>query len=179
MRIAPFFHSHSTIGPGAEGGVTLLEGILALAATVLVGAVGATALRTYLARAEIEESVAFAKYAQDQITRSFRRTGSPPADGASAGFSSDDLRDTGRYVAEIRIVDGRIDLVFGAEASGALEGRTLSLTPFETADGQVVWVCGSKAPGVGLQPLGFAGGGPLAVQPPTTIEPRYLPRTCR
>ena len=179
MRITPFFHSRTTFGPRAEGGVTTLEAVLVVGATVLVGAIGAAALRTYLARAEIEEGVALAKYAQDQVTRTFRRTGSPPADGASAGFSSADLGDTGRHVAEIRIVDGRVDLVFGAEADGALEGRTLSLTPFETADQQVVWICGSKEPGVGLKPLGFAGGGPLAVQAPTTIETRYLPRACR
>ena len=179
MRLAPFFHSRSSSGPPIEGGVTTLEAVLVVAATVLVGALGATALRTYLVRAEIEESVAFAKYAQDQVTRTFRRTGSPPADAASAGFSIDDLGDMSRDVAEIRIVDGRVDLVFGAEAGGALEGRTLSLTPFETADRQVVWVCGSKEPGVGLQPLGFASGGPLAAQPPTTIEPHLLPRSCR
>jgi type IV pilus assembly protein PilA len=113
------------------------------------------------------------------VTRAYRRAGSPPADGASAGFTSEHLGDTARYIAEIHIVDGRVDLLFGSEADGALEGRTLSLTPFETADRQVVWVCGSKAPGVGLQPLGFAGGGPLAVQPQATIEPRYLPRNCR
>ena len=179
MRIAPFCHSLSTAGRRAESGVTVLEAVLVLGVTALVGALGVAALRTYLVRAEIEESVAFAKYAQDQVTRTFRRTGSPPADAASAGFSSDDLGNAGRYVSEIRIVDGRVDLVFGAEAGGALEGRTLSLTPFETADRQVVWVCGSKEPGVGLQPLGFASGGPLAVQPPTTIDPRFLPPPCR
>jgi hypothetical protein len=27
--------------------------------------------------------------------------------------------------------------------------------------------------------LGFTAGGPLAVQAPPTIEPRYLPVTCR
>ena len=179
MRVVPLFHSRLIAGPSTQGGVTLLEGILVLGATVLIGAGGAAALRTYLVRAEIEESIAFAKYAQDQVTRTFRRTGWPPADGASAGFSSDDLADPGRYVSEIRIVDGRLDLVFGAEASGALEGRTLSLTPFETADRQVVWICGSKEAGVGLQPLGFASGGPRAEQPPTKIEARYLPRACR
>ncbi len=150
-----------------------------LTVTSLVGALAASALRVYLARAQIDESIAYAKYSQDQVTRAFRRTGTPPADGASAGLPSDDLGHASRYVAETRVIDGRIDLVFGTDALGALEGQTLSLTPFETADQQVVWICGSKAPGVGLQPLGFAAGGPLAVQPPPTIEPRYLPRACR
>jgi pilin len=153
--------------------------VIVLAATVLIGAVGATALRTYLVRAEIAESIALAKYAQDQVTRAFRRTGTPPADRAEAGLLDDGPDSGGRYVAETLVSNGRIDLVFGAEAGSALEGRTLSLTPFETAAQEVVWICGGKPPGVGLRPLGFASGGPSAVQPPPTIEPRYLPATCR
>jgi hypothetical protein len=97
----------------------------------------------------------------------------------AAGLTGDGPDAEGRYVAETRVVDGRIDLVFGALADAVIRGRTLSLTPFETADQQVVWVCGGRAPGVGLKPLGFAGGGPLAVQAPTTVAPRYLPRACR
>jgi type IV pilus assembly protein PilA len=153
--------------------------MIVLAATVLIGAIGATALRTYLVRAEIAESIAFAKYAQDQVTRTFWRTRTPPVDRADAGLSKDGPDGRGRYVAETRVDNGRIDLVFGSEANGAIEGRTLSLTPFETADQQVVWICGSKEPGLGLKPLGFAGGGPVAMQPPPTIEPRYLPPACR
>lgn len=160
-------------------GFTRLECVVVLTATTLVGAVAVAAVRTYLVRTEIVESLAFAKYAQDQVTRAFRRTGTPPADRTAAGLSGGGPDTAGRYVAETRVSHGRIDLVFGSAADGALEGRTLSLTPFETADGEVVWICGTNTPGVGLKPLGFASGGPLAVQAPTTIEPRYLPPFCR
>jgi|SRR6185503_5835979 len=179
MNLTAVLQSRSGRGHRAEGGFTRVEAVLVVAATALVGALGATALHTYLVRAEVEESIAFAQYAQDQVTRAFRRNGAPPADRADAGLSDDGPDSRGRYVAETWVRNGRIDLVFGAEADGALEGRTLSLTPFETADQQVVWICGSKPPGVGLKPLGFAGGGPLAVQPPMAIEPRYLPPACR
>jgi type II secretory pathway pseudopilin PulG len=162
-----------------QRGFTQLEAAIVLAATLLIGALLVAAVRTYLVRAEIEESIALAKYAQDQVTRAFRRTGTPPADSTSAGLSDDHVDSATRYLAETRVADGRIDLVFGPEASAALAGRTLSLTPFETADQKVVWVCGSKEPGVGLKPLGFAGGGPLALQAPTTIDAHYLPPACR
>jgi type IV pilus assembly protein PilA len=180
MLLAPLPPLPSSRGQrSGQSGFTQLEAVAVLAITLLIGALVVAAVRTYLVRAEIEESIALAKYAQDQVTRAFRRTGAPPADSASADLSDDRLDGAVRYVAETRVTDGRIDLVFGPEANAALEGHTLSLTPFETADRQVVWICGSKVPGVGLNPLGFAGGGPLAVQPATTIERRYLPRTCR
>jgi type IV pilus assembly protein PilA len=171
--------SHAGTARRAGAGFTLLEGLIVVAVTALVGAVGVSAVRTYLARAEIAESLAFAKYAQDEVTRAFRLTGAPPPDGAGAGLSNEGFDTGGRYLAEIGVTDGRIDLVFGAGASGAVAGRTLSLTPFETADGQVVWICGGRLPGLGLRPLGFAGGSRVAVQPPPTIEPRYLPPACR
>jgi hypothetical protein len=180
MRLAGFSLPQSSRELGStQYGFTHVEAVLVLAGTLLIGALVVAAIRTYLVRAEIEESIALAKYAQDQVTRAFRRTGTPPADSASAGLVDNQVDVVARYVAETRVTDGRIDLVFGPEASAALKGRTLSLTPFETADRHVVWICGSKEPGVGLKPLGFAGGGPLAVQPPPTIDPHYLPRDCR
>lgn len=179
MHMKPLRRSRSRRGRRPDGGFTLVEGVIVVAVTALVGAVGVSAVRTYLVRAEIAESLAFAKYAQDQVTRAFRNTGTPPAGRADAGLSNDGSDTKSRHVAETRVTDGRIDLVFGAAANAALQGRILSLTPFETADRQVVWICGSKPPGVGLKPLGFAGGGRVAVQPPTTIEPRYLPPACR
>ena len=179
MRPALFLHSGTRFGRDAARGFTHLEALVVIAFTALVGALAVSALRVYLVRAEIEESLAFAKYAQNQVTRAFQRTGTPPADAASAGLPNNDLADESSVVVETRITDGRIDLVFGAEADPALEGRTLALTPFETADQKVIWICGNRAPGVGLRPLGFAGGGPVAVQPPATIEARYLPPACR
>jgi len=82
-------------------------------------------------------------------------------------------------VASVTIVDGRIDVLYGSLADPALAGRQISLTPYETVDRHVVWTCGNRVPGPGLEPLGFAGGGRTAVQLPTTIEPRYLSRSCR
>jgi hypothetical protein len=82
-------------------------------------------------------------------------------------------------VESVEIVDGRIDILFGSRADGAIAGRRISLTPYETADMEIVWICGNQAPGPGLAPLGFASGGRQAAQLPTTIEARYLRPECR
>ncbi|HUQ51883.1 MAG TPA: pilin, partial [Gammaproteobacteria bacterium] len=84
-----------------------------------------------------------------------------------------------QYVESVEVINGRLDLRFGYRADHAISGRTLSLTPFETATHEVVWVCGNARPGAGLEPLGFSLGGQQAVQADTLIEPRYLPSTCR
>jgi ribosome modulation factor len=85
----------------------------------------------------------------------------------------------GNYVDHVEVVRGRVDIRFGRNADDAIAGRTLSLTPFETADQRIVWLCGNKLPGPGLQPLGFAGGAAEPVQMLTLIEVRFLPPSCR
>jgi pilin len=102
----------------------------------------------------------------------------PPGADLVREQATGDLAD-GAYVDNVEVVDGRIDLRFGRAADSAIAGQVLSLTPFETADLEVVWVCGSAVPDVGLHPLGFSGGFRQAVQAPTSIERRYLPPECR
>ena len=83
------------------------------------------------------------------------------------------------FVESVTIVDGRIDVLYGAQADPSIAGRRISLTPYETVGGHVVWLCGNETPGPGLQPLGFAGGSRQAAHIPTTIEARYLSGPCR
>ena len=162
----------------AARGVTLVELLAALAATALVAAVGLTAYRTYVVRDRIAATLVRSEPIQAQVAESFRRLGVPPRDAAEAGIPID-VGSLGDYVASAVIIDGRIDIRYGDAAGAAIAGRTLSLTPFETAGGDVVWVCGNALPGVGLEPLGFADGVRQALQTRTTIDARYLPSACR
>jgi hypothetical protein len=150
-----------------------------LAVTAVVAGIGISAVRTYIARGQITESISVAAVTQQHVARAFGRTGMPPANRRAAGLSSDGSDHATRYLDAIDVVDGRVDLRFGAGAVAALAWQTLSLTPFETADREIVWICGNRAPGVGLRPLGFSGGGTQAVQVVTTIDARYLPAACR
>ncbi len=165
--------------PSCSHGFSLIEFAAIVAITVVIGAVGVSAVRTYIVRAQIAESVAQAGFVQESVTNAFRSFGVPPVDGQAASLTSRAKEHWADYIDSMDVVNGRIDIRFGGTAHSAIAERTLSLTPFETADQQVVWVCGNKIPGVGLSPLGFAGGSRQAVQVLTTIEARYLPPTCR
>jgi prepilin-type N-terminal cleavage/methylation domain-containing protein len=160
-------------------GFSLAELAIVLAVTALLFGLGASAYKTYSIRGQITRSLAVAARAQAQVAESFRRDGEPPADRLSAGLPRDGTADRGAYVDAIEVVDGRIDLRFGGGADPALTGRTLSLTPFESANRDVFWICGNRVAGAGLRPLGFANGARQAVQIVPQIEPRYLPSTCR
>jgi type IV pilus assembly protein PilA len=145
-----------------------------LAATGVVTALAYSAYRTYAVRSEVSEGVVLASDLIPTVTELFRRHGEVPAtvDPAPA-------RERSPFVESLSVVDGRIDVVYGGQADPAIAGRRISLTPYETVDRHVVWICGNEIPGPGLEPLGFADGGRRAAQIPTTIETRYLSEPCR
>ncbi len=160
-------------------GFSLAELGVVLAVTGLLFGLGASAYKTYIVRDQITQSLALAARVQAQVAESFRRDGEPPADRVSAGLPRDGKADRDAYVESLEVVDGRIDLRFGGGADPLIAGRTLSLTPFESANRDVFWICGNRIAGAGLQPLGFANGARQAIQVVTQIEPRYLPSVCR
>jgi type IV pilus assembly protein PilA len=159
-------------------GFTVIELVLVIAVTSIVGALGYSAWRTHEVRQQVAEGTAGARALQDEVAQSFRRSGEVPAT-EEGGRSDSPAGHPARFVASMTVDAGRIDLVYGGEADSAIAGRRISLTPYETAAADVVWLCGNEIPGPGLQPLGFAGGGRQARQIPTTIEARYLPPDCR
>ncbi len=150
-----------------------------LAVTAIIGALGVSAYRTYAVRAEIVSGIAGTEAIRDRVVAAFKTTGIPPADRQTVGLDRGHDEDWGDYIDDVEVVRGRVDVRFGHRADDAIAGRTLSLTPFETADQRIVWLCGNKLPGPGLQPLGFAGGAAEPIQILTLIEVRFLPPTCR
>jgi len=157
----------------------MVELAAVLAVTAIIGALGVSAYHTYSVRAEIASGIAGTAGVRDGVTAAFKSAGIPPADRQS--IRSDSGRDEawGDYVDHVEVVRGRVDIRFGRNADDAIAGRTLSLTPFETVDQQVVWLCGNKLPGPGLEPLGFAGGAAGPVRILTLIDVRFLPPSCR
>ena len=159
-------------------GFTVAELVAALAITAVVAALGVSAYRTYVVRSQIDYSVELATPLRSVVVAAFRRHGEPPAGAVDLGLHVAHGAPW-QYVESAVIIDGRIEIRFSELADAAIAGQTLSLTPFETATGDVVWLCGNERPGAGLEPLGFVGGARQAKHTLTTIEPRYLPSHCR
>jgi type IV pilus assembly protein PilA len=158
---------------------TALELVAVLATTSVVAAVAYSAYRTYRVRAEIHHGLAIAVALAPRVADYFRRHGEAPTEPAPPLPPSAASAAASALVEAVAIVDGRIDVLFGDGADGEIAGRRISLTPYETADMNVVWICGNQAPGPGLAPLGFASGVRQATQQPTTIDARYLSAECR
>jgi type IV pilus assembly protein PilA len=166
--------------PRRPHGFSTLELVLVIGVTLIVAALGFSMVRTYQVRAQIAASLEETAAARLLVVAAFKDRGAPPRDATAAGIDAS-VRSLvqGRYLDGVEVHNGRLDLRFGSAADNAIAGKVLSLTPYETAGREVAWLCGHETPGVGIEPLGFANGGPQAEHVVTSIEARYLPRECR
>lgn len=158
-------------------GFTLIELMLVIAILGILASLAISAYQTYTVRGQVAEALNLAASLETPIVDAFTRTGSPPTDRVGAGLSLDSTDISGSYVSQVRIVNGRIDITFGNQAHPDITSRTLSLTPYVTAEGDIVWRCG-RAPAPAGRIMGH-GSENQAVYQPGNLEPRYLPSSCR
>ena len=86
----------------------------------------------------------------------------------------------GKYVTQVQIINGRIEVTYGDQANQTIKTKTLSLTPYETPDLSVAWRCGSAPiPAGAPNPLGTSAGGVTAAWAASTVIDKYLPKACR
>ena len=78
------------------------------------------------------------------------------------------------YLVANDMADSR---TFGNNVHQDIFGDTLSVTPYLTAGGSIIWRCGAAPVPVGTVEL--TGGGVTAAHLAPTVAQRYLPGTCR
>jgi len=153
-----------------RSGFTLIELMIVIAIIGILASLAIAAYQTYTVRSQVSEGIAFASGAKGPITDAYMSDRVLPASRIEAGMTPDPADSGGIYVTRLDIVNGRIDVTFGNRAHPDIAAQTLSLTPYLGDENKILWRCGSAPPPPGTE---------LVEHREPTVDPRYLPSSCR
>lgn len=157
-----------------SGGFTLIELMIVVAIIGILGSLAVSTYQTYVVRTQVAEGLNLAGAVKIPVVEAYLQDGIAPANRAAAGMSANTADNAGGYVTGIDVINGRIEIAYGASAHAAITGQTLSLSPYIGVGGNsVVWRCGSAGAPAGAQ---INGADP---HPAPTVAARYLPPICR
>ena len=163
-----------------QDGFTLIELMIVVAIIGILAAIAIPAYENYTVRAQVSEGISMASQAKVPVVDAFLNDGDAPADRLAAGMSANATDTSGKYVSSVNVTNGRIDVTFGNEVNQAINGLTLTLTPYTVNASSVVWRCGNAvAPAAPAQLMGTGTGGNVAAYAASTIANQYLPSACR
>jgi len=146
----------------------------------ILAAIAIPAYQDYTIRTQVSEGLTIASPLKAGVAAYAAEAGDWPADLASAG--GEEVRadvDGSRYVDSIDVTNGTITIVFGGNANPRIAGQSLSLRPFVTEDGDVVWQCGNAAPPPDAY-TNWGGEDAMHSDPGgTDLADKHLPASCR
>ena len=163
-----------------QKGFTLIELMIVVAIIGILAAIAIPAYQDYTVRAQVSEGLNLSAAAKAAVAETFLNRGTAPANRQVAGMSATATDTNGKYVTQVLVTNGVIQVTYGLEANASLRTQTLEMVPYTTPDGSVAWRCGAApvpaGTGIALMTGAAIGGGTLATNASLN---RYLPAACR
>jgi type IV pilus assembly protein PilA len=167
-----------------QKGFTLIELMIVVAIIGILAAIAIPAYQNYTIRAQVTEGLNLADGFKTSVSEFFAQNGTFPASLTTAPATASNTimyaagASTGKYVSKIDVKTGYIVVTFSNTApqvaNKAITNATLSLSPYLSANKDIVWVCGLQTPPstATLDPVAGNAAGP------TTVSAQYLPGAC-
>ena len=129
-----------------HGGFSLLELVVVMAIIAVLALMTIPMFYSKVPRAQVEESMALIKFAQQKVEGYYGEKKALPANNDVALLQPPD-KIVGLYVSAVTVVDGAINVKFRSDANGKIAGKQITWRPvISNASPIVNWVCGYKKP---------------------------------
>ncbi len=146
-----------------------------------MAAIAIPAYQDYTIRAQVSEGLNLSAAAKAAVAETFLNRGAAPANRPAAGMSANETDTNGKYVTQVLVTNGVIEVTYGLEANASLAGETLADGAVDDTGrlGRLALWRGSGPGGQGHRDharRGSPDGGTLASNASLN---RYLPAACR
>src|SRR5690606_24723291 len=141
-----------------QKGFTLIELMIVVAIIGILAAIAIPAYQDYTIRAQVTEGLNLASDLKAGIGELYADRGrGSDIDSGNLGIPAASYK-SGKYVTQIEVEDGTIEITYGNSANSKINGGILTLVPSVNDNLDVIWTCGGTG---------------------TTLPEKYLPASCR
>ncbi len=163
-----------------QKGFTLIELMIVVAIIGILAAIAIPAYQDYTIRSQVSEGLTLSADIKAGVAEYMAQTGAWPANLQEAGVVSAGGGATdkqARYVSQVDVTDGTIQITYGKDANAKINGQQLGLQPMINKNGDVVWVCGNATAPQNADP--DPGSGTVSPAGTTTLLDKHMPASCR
>jgi type IV pilus assembly protein PilA len=153
----------------AQTGFTLIEIMIVVGIIGILSALAFPAYQNYTIRAQVTEGLSLADGWKAAIGEYYANTGAWPSQGDLNGTA----QSVGKYVSNITINSGMIQITYGGSQANQNLTGVLTLVPYTSSNDDILWQCG-LAPA----PAGTIAVGAAPADTSTTLTVQQLPSSC-
>lgn len=164
-----------------QKGFTLIELMIVVAIIGILAAIAIPAYQDYTIRSQVTEGLNLAGAVKAAVAETYAQTGAWPADLVAAGIvdaANAATPPSGKYVTDVQISNGTINITYGGQANQNIGAAILSLVPMVSANDDVVWLCGYND-GTNMNPAPQDPASGASDAGTTDVVAKYLPQSCR